>query len=310
MTCTTSTIHEKATKEEAVQITCWSWGLPETVKRHPTIKAGTSPACSSFLYASGELMTCTPCGTKPSIHGVSLIDALADYSIQILCQYMNTSHVDELVSDVCPLSNVHFQILQDGLVVIVSRTPSARQSLFITWVEMLRSIYAVHVHVSVTQNSANQYTLHKMSINKSGHLLTAALPWRKHHSFISVCRRQVIKIEHQKLTLRNVLIKHLGTLSPDLTREHYSSTPAQTAWAANAKKRIPPRNPIARSLTNDAKCRPPSTAAPVQIPCPRIPPNVTPTTPVEAASPIVAICRHKIALTTWLCIQIECCWPK
>ena len=45
-----------------------------------------------------------------------------------------------------------------------------------------------------------------------------------------------------------------------------------------------------RSSICDDNCRPPITAAPVQIACPRMPPRQTPITSVEAASPIVAIC--------------------
>lgn len=70
----------------------------------------------------------------------------------------------------------------------------------------------------------------------------------------------------------------------------YPSTPAHTAWAAKARNRSPPNNPIARSLTKLARWRPPKTAAPVHSPWPSIPPKVTPTTSVCAARPIVAIC--------------------
>ena len=52
----------------------------------------------------------------------------------------------------------------------------------------------------------------------------------------------------------------------------------------------PPTTPTTFSLTKLAIFRPPSTAAPVQSACPKMPPRVTPTTSMLAASPIVAIC--------------------
>lgn len=55
-----------------------------------------------------------------------------------------------------------------------------------------------------------------------------------------------------------------------------------------------------RSSICAESCRPPTTAAPVQIACPRMPPSVTPITSVEAASPIVAICHHNNSSSiTW-----------
>ena len=75
--------------------------------------------------------------------------------------------------------------------------------------------------------------------------------------------------------------------------------------AAKTKKSRPPNTPKTRSFMCAAAWRPPSTAAPVHKEWPKMPPNVTPTTSVEAASPMVAICAVQVqAEGFWRCKRL------
>lgn len=88
-------------------------------------------------------------------------------------------------------------------------------------------------------------------------------------------------------TFRRLMWAALGRLP---TSRPYSGTPHHQPCIPNAMNSRPPSRDTVRSLMWAAIWRPPSTAAPVQIAWPRMPPSVTPYTSVDAARPIVAIC--------------------